>query len=826
MKEKNKKSKKPSDNNTTRNSSYIKNDNIKSTRKSSKYNSTSEAPLKLNHSNTNNSSFYDSLNIYLENVNNNQEEYDNIQNLSKSKDVKEFSFDNLNTSEFDDSEITIEHISTPVKKNIIKKGNILMKIENNNNNKIISVLPNIVELAEEDLISINSKDTNKTAIVSNNYNNYDTKNAFYKAKNVINESNEQFKIYSFIKNNYETSIKKNKDKYVKLTPIKKNRIKKNINNNNNIYNTLELNTHKKIKLRESNIKQINKKLIFEEKNKMNNNINISISSSPKSESEKEQLFFDKSINYSDINDEDNQNNSYIIKNINDISSETDNNSLKTLIKKEDRNKFIYIHNDNYDTDFSNYTLNKGNLNLNLFDYDKNKKDFFLNNTLEKKNKNKNKNLDKICFNYNTYNNNVENINKIKIRKNQYRKYKYRAKNNKIIIDDNINDSIDKKRNNDKNFEKKDYITNFKNYYNYNLYENLLNTDKLTSIRFTQNELSQLELDIESFKEKRIIIFSILCSLCEKFKYKRETFHLTISLIDGYLYNLINNKNSNISYRLTDINDNSLVLISLSCLLICSKIEEKKYIKPISFIRALYENEYMLKYFQNNINSIKIEKIFFFEQKIMILLKWKIFYVNINTWLNWYICQWDLYVDSVDFVKKEIIKNYGESNIFYFKKNNEQSYYNYRIINQLIKLIKFDLNSILYDNKLLVMCTIFICIEYFYNKINKSNKTYIILFNNFIKFNINENIINDDNFINTLKYCKELEYGFLENNLYNFDLPIFYQTNNIQDNHQNNNNQSYEDFLSFQTFNQNIAVYLNQRIQKNIFTKLYNNTIYI
>ena len=211
---------------------------------------------------------------------------------------------------------------------------------------------------------------------------------------------------------------------------------------------------------------------------------------------------------------------------------------------------------------------------------------------------------------------------------------------------------------------------------------------------------------------------------------------------------------------------------------------------------------------------------------MILLQWKIFYVNINTWLHWYIYQWDLYVDSLDFVKKEIIANYGETNIFYFKKKSEQSYYNYRIINQLIKIIKFDLDSILYDNKLLVMCTIFICIEFFYKRINKNKTTYILLFNNFIKFNLNENIINDDNYINTLKYCKELEYEFLENNLYNFDLPIFYQVNNIQDNHENSNNQSYEDFLSFQTFNHNIAVYLNQRLQKNVFTKLINNNIYI
>ena len=558
-------SKKPSDNTTTRTSSFIKNDNnnnnnIKSARKSSRFNSTSDPPLKLNHNNTNNNSFYDALNIILENNNSNKntlEYYNEQQILSSNKQSKEFSFDSLNTSEFDSNEITFDHISTPVEKNIIKNGNILMKIETNNN-KNKSGLPNIVELAEEDLISINSKDTNKTVFISNNYINFDKKNAFYNAKKVIRENNEQYKIFNFIKNKYETSIKKNKEKYVKLTPIKKNKIKKNIinNNNKNIYN----------KLRESNIKRINKKLIFEDTiNINNNNISGSSSSSHNFEYEKEQIIFDKSINYSEINYDDNQNDSYSNKNINDNSSDIDNNSLKTLIKREDSKKFAYIYNDNYDKDFSSNTLNKGYLNV--FDYEKTKRDIFLNNTMEKKNRNKNKQFDKFYFNYNTYNNNIENINKINIRKNQYRKYKYRAKNNKKIIDKNNNNNNISDSNNQKNINKKNYITNSSKYCNYNLYDNLLNTDKLTSIKFTPNELSQLKIKIESFKEKRIIIFSILCSLCEKFKYKRETFHLTLSLIDRYLYNLLN---YNTSEKLINIDNNSLILLSLSCLLICSK----------------------------------------------------------------------------------------------------------------------------------------------------------------------------------------------------------------------------------------------------------------
>ena len=221
-------SKKPSDNTATRTSSFIKNENIRSARKSSKFNSASDFPQKHNSNNnsniSNNNSFYEALNMILQNketdININANPNNSHITFNNNK-AKEFSFDSLNTSEFENKEMSIEHIYRPIEKNIIKSGNNLMKIVNKNS-KINSELPNIVELAEEDAISINSKDTNKTTIVSNNNNiNINIKNAFFNAKNIINNNNEQNQIFNFIKNNYETSIKKNRYNYVKLTPIKK-----------------------------------------------------------------------------------------------------------------------------------------------------------------------------------------------------------------------------------------------------------------------------------------------------------------------------------------------------------------------------------------------------------------------------------------------------------------------------------------------------------------------------------------------------------------------------------------------------------------------------
>ena len=814
-------SKKPSDNTTTGNSSFIKNDNIKTIHKSSKFNSASDVPIKINISNSNNS-FFEALNMILQNKNSNS---NSINNTNDNKSIKEISFDSLNTSEFDNSkEITMDHISTPVVKNIIKVGNTLMKIGGKNfKNK--SELPNIVELEEEDLISVNSynKDSNKTTIKSINYINCDSnyinnKNkAFYNAKEVINqnnEDNEQIKIFNFIKNKYETSIKKEKEKnkYFEITPIKKNKIKKNYINNNDYY-MMESNFKKKNNFKESYIKQINKKLFFDEKNKNDNmyesnknSLNdINTFHSPSnSKYEKEQIFFDKSINNTEINEnktiEDNSH--YELFKNNKLTDYTEEfGSPKSITKFTNTKEFKFKH--NYDKDLSNNASDRGYLNF--LDFENIKKDIFLNNTYINNNK---KLYKSFTYNFNNYND-IENIIKRNKRKNQYRKYKNKTKNIKININKNI--IINNKNNLLKNYNNKfmnkiNFNNNKNKYFNYNIYENLLNTDKLTSVKFTLNDISILKLKIESIKIKRITIFSIICSLCEKFKYKRETFYLTISLIDSYLYNLIRNKNENENFNgeLIKIHNSYLILISLSCLLISSKIEEKKYVKPITYIRTLYDNDFIQKYFQNNINDISVQKILILEQKVMTLLKWKIIFVNINTWLNWYICQWDLYVDNAYNVKTEIINNYGENNIFYFKEKNEQSYYNYRIINQLIELIKFDLESILYDNKLLVMCTIFICIEDFYKKINTNNKTYNLLYNNFIKFNINENIINDKNYINTMKYCKNITNKFLENNLYNFDLPIFLQSDN------NNEKQSYEDFLTFQTFNKNIFNYLKER----------------
>jgi hypothetical protein len=111
-------------------------------------------------------------------------------------------------------------------------------------------------------------------------------------------------------------------------------------------------------------------------------------------------------------------------------------------------------------------------------------------------------------------------------------------------------------------------------------------------------------------------------------------------------------------------------------------------------------------------------------KLIKVLKWEIVPSTINTWLNWYTCQWDLFVDTFPNIR-EIFKDNDKMPIF-FKKPDELAYHIYREVTQLIDLCVLDYISLKYNNRKLVASAIFItlCInlevEYFQKEININN----------------------------------------------------------------------------------------------------------
>ena len=338
-------------------------------------------------------------------------------------------------------------------------------------------------------------------------------------------------------------------------------------------------------------------------------------------------------------------------------------------------------------------------------------------------------------------------------------------------------------------------------YDLTFYKNLIeNSSKIKKINYKNILKNQKKIKLED----RLHAMVWMMQICEEFAFKRDTFHYACNYFDNYLA-FGNEKIKNKKY---------LELIGITCISISGKIEEVQIPK--------------LKEYANSIDeSFNIKDIIETEQKLCLSLGWKLINVNINTWLNWYTCQWDLYIDSVDDIKSQLLKYIKEEDIVYYKKSNDISYYNYRKICQLIDLIVLDYFSYNFEPRILMAVSLFIIIcinykfEYNFKKKNLKQKTafskYIFkVYKQFINQSFDYNF-NDENIQKTLSYC----YKFKNFN-FTYELPLLYQIH--QDLLENGN---YEDFISYQTTNENLEVYLkeiiNKRNKKNSSEKTTNYT---
>ena len=291
-------------------------------------------------------------------------------------------------------------------------------------------------------------------------------------------------------------------------------------------------------------------------------------------------------------------------------------------------------------------------------------------------------------------------------------------------------------------------------------------------------------------EDRLHTLCWMMQICEEFAFKRDTFHYACNYFDNYLtFSKEKIKNPKI-----------LELIGITCISISGKIEEVQIPK--------------LKEYAGSIdNMFGIKDIIEMEQKICLTLGWKLINININTWLNWYICQWDLYIDSVDDIKEQLLKFINEEDIIYYKKSIDTSYYNFRKISQLIDLIILDYYSYNFEPRILmsVCLLVIICINYnfdynFKKKNFKQNTEFSrYIFDVYIQF-INQSF--DFNFYDK-NIQKALEYVYKFKNLnFSYELPLFYQIH--QDMLEYGN---YEDFISYQITNESLENYM-----KDIYAK--------
>ena len=297
-------------------------------------------------------------------------------------------------------------------------------------------------------------------------------------------------------------------------------------------------------------------------------------------------------------------------------------------------------------------------------------------------------------------------------------------------------------------------------------------------------------------------------ICEEFAFKRDTYHYSCFYFDLFLF-LSNEKIKN---------KNEFKLIGITCISISAKIEEVQIPKLLEYAESINDCNY------------KIVDIINTEKKICGALGWKLIPMTISSWLNWYTCQWDLFVHSIGNIKEKLLLFTDDDNILFFKRQNEISYYNYRRLYQIIDLIILDYHSYKYEIRYLIAACFLISICLHYNleydtkeKILKNKKTTKILkkdknekgtvlleiYSQFIEQSFDYSF-EDKKLIE----CINFVYKFI-NFKFSYDMPLIFQVE--QD---NINDYSYEDFISYQTTCENILPFFKE-INKKEFKKFKN-----
>ena len=333
-------------------------------------------------------------------------------------------------------------------------------------------------------------------------------------------------------------------------------------------------------------------------------------------------------------------------------------------------------------------------------------------------------------------------------------------------------------------------------FDYTFYQKLLISNDIITKRC--KIISKKELIINT--ELRLEILIWMMKTCEEFAFKRDTYHNSCFYFDMYL-SLISSKTSNKNDNQNLKDKSYLELIGLSCIVISAKIEEIQLPRLKEYAELLNK-----KYDSNSI--IEMEK------KICSELRWKLIVITKNVWLSWYLCQWDLFIDTVDNIKKEMSKLIKENDILYYKKPNDNSYYNFRKISQLIDIMSLDFHSYFYDQRLLIAISFFIILCHKYNlkynfikkkfDNNKNPKLSNLMLDIYTKFILQsfDYDFNDDILQKGIKYY----YNNYNNFNYVFDLPLFYQVHPDK-----LDVDSYEDFLSYQTTNDNFFKCIKEKI---------------
>jgi hypothetical protein len=176
-------------------------------------------------------------------------------------------------------------------------------------------------------------------------------------------------------------------------------------------------------------------------------------------------------------------------------------------------------------------------------------------------------------------------------------------------------------------------------------------------------------------QMRAILLDWMSEVCSDYLFKRETFHIALNYVDRYLSSK------------ADIEKGTLQLVGLTALFLAAKLEEVYTPKVENMIAAAN-------------NTYSADQILSLEHKMYFTLGFKVTPPTINLWSNWYMTQWDNFLEESAYAMSHPLLK-SQKTQARFRMPSEQSYALFREYMQLVDTAILDIQTLQYKPRAII-----------------------------------------------------------------------------------------------------------------------------
>ena len=192
-------------------------------------------------------------------------------------------------------------------------------------------------------------------------------------------------------------------------------------------------------------------------------------------------------------------------------------------------------------------------------------------------------------------------------------------------------------------------------------------------------------------QMRAILADWMLEVSTEFTLKRETYHYALSYVDRFLSIFSN------------VQKQELQLVGVAALFIAAKCEEIYSFRVDDFAKACD-------------NAYTVEQIIQTESMILRKLRWMLVPPTLTTWTQWYLSQWDLYIEKASHASAHpLIVSLGNEAIVQFRQPHERSYMLFREIMQYIDCITLDVEHLQYNMRTVIAGLMYLVIGKVYKQ---------------------------------------------------------------------------------------------------------------